>query len=356
VDIQRSIIVAAALLLASEGTAWAQPGERPIGILLAAGDISSCAKDDKEHAWHRYANQTAGLIRDAIKKAKEANPPIPVRVLALGDLAYGDGTAKQFECFGARWSGFEKEMLPVPGNHDYHTDGGAPYYQYFKDHPAVTQNGPRLGYFAVNFPDANGPWRLVGLNSEFGDDKTKSKSEKKKAIDDQLKWLAKAIDVSNPATNQNCVLAFWHRPTFTSGRHGHKGYTSPKPDAELAKHRPMQAAFRVLHQHGATAVLAGHEHNYEQFTPQDADGKAAEDGVRLFVVGTGGAILTHDFYTKLEANSEGVFGKDKGVQGVLKIELFAKRYSWEFLSIDPKKSIPLKTTNAGCIARKTPPA
>jgi hypothetical protein len=58
----------------------------------------------------------------------------------------------------------------------------------------------------------------------------------------------------------------------------------------------------------------------------------------------------------LEANSEGVFGKDKGVQGVLKIELFAKRYSWEFLSIDPKKSIPLKTTNAGCIARKTPPA
>ena len=102
-------------------------------------------------------------------------------------------------------------------------------------------------------------------------------------------------------------------------------------------------------------MLAGHEHSYEQFVPQDADGKATADGVRLFVAGTGGSLLTEDFYENVLLNSEGLFGRAKGVQGILKIELYEKRYTWQFLSIDPKKTIPLKTTQADCAPRKKPP-
>jgi hypothetical protein len=116
-DMHRLIVAAAALVALCARAATAQP-ERPIGILLAAGDISTCGSN----AWHRYADKTADLIRTAVKDAGEATPPIPVRVLALGDLAYGKGTPEQFTCFGKRWSGFDDVLLPVPGNHEYLTD------------------------------------------------------------------------------------------------------------------------------------------------------------------------------------------------------------------------------------------
>jgi 3',5'-cyclic AMP phosphodiesterase CpdA len=359
-DTHRITIAAAAMLLACQATAVAQQPE-PIGILLAAGDISTCLeKGKKDEAWYRFADRTGALIADEINKAKQASPPIPIRVLALGDLAYGDGSDEQFECFRARWKDvdFDKDMLPVPGNHDYRTRDAVPYYKFFKNNEALKQK-PGLGYFTVNFPNETGPWRLVGLNSEFSNRWTKTKSEQQKAAGqnkEQLKWLATAIDASKPATSQACVLAFWHQPTFTSGRHGHEDYKNTKPGAELSKELTMQKAFRILYDHGATAVLAGHEHSYEQFTPQDADGNFKADGVRLFVVGTGGAGLTEDFYTKMEANSEGIFGNSNGVQGVLKIKLYPKRYTWEFLSIDPNKSIKPKTKEADCVARKKPPA
>jgi acid phosphatase type 7 len=184
---------------------------------------------------------------------------------------------------------------------------------------------------------------LIGLNAHLAGN----------AMKQQMGWLASAVDVADPANRQRCVLAFWHAPTFSSGRHGHDYKTDPK--TPLTMKRPMQAAFRILHRHGATAILAGHDHDYEQFAPQDADGSATVDGVRQFVVGTGGSLLTEDLYDHMASNSEGVFGRTKGAQGVLKIEVFANRYRWQFLSIDPNKSIALKTTEAECTARQTPP-
>jgi hypothetical protein len=44
--------------------ALAQPStDKPIGILLAAGDISTCGNKE----WHRYANKTAEIIRKVIR-------------------------------------------------------------------------------------------------------------------------------------------------------------------------------------------------------------------------------------------------------------------------------------------------
>ena len=100
-------------------------------------------------------------------------------------MAYKKGTEDEFKCFAKRWAGFEDKMLPVPGNHEYLTPGAAPYYKHFEKHPVVNQNGPNKGYFAVNFPNADGPWRLVGLNSEFDRDKTKDDKQKAASIKEQ---------------------------------------------------------------------------------------------------------------------------------------------------------------------------
>jgi len=337
----RTLLAAAAITVGPSYLLLAQSNtERPIGILLAAGDISTCG--DKN--WHKVANRTAELILKAVKDAKDAQPAIPVRVLALGDLAYGKGTKEQFDCYGKRWKGFNDVLLPVPGNHEYLTTDAEPFYKHFKKNPVLGQNKGK-GYFAVNFPRADGPWRLIGLNSNF-----EAAKKYKKDMDAQVDWLTKGLDPVNPANKQGCVLAFWHAPTFTSGRHGHDYKTDPK--APLTDKRPMQTSLRLLHKHGASVVLAGHDHNYEQFKPHDADGNAVADGIRSFVIGTGGAILTEDVYENHLPISEHLYGRTTGIQGVLKIELFESSYRWEFLSIDQDKPLKLTVTKDTCRTRK----
>jgi len=322
----------------------AETANGPIGILLAAGDISTCG--DKK--WNKYADKTSEIIRNVIKSATDMVPSVPVRVLALGDLAYDKGTEQQFECFGKRWPNFDAQLLPIPGNHEYLSENAKHYFDHFKSNSLVNQNGEGKGYYTSNFPRADGPWYLIGLNDNF-----EQNSKYKKEMEDQIGWLEERL--TNDGNKQNCVLAFWHAPTFSSGRHGHNYKT--KLNEPLTKNRPMQKAFEMLHRHGASVVLTGHDHNYEQFGPQTAKGNATaeRDGIRLFVVGTGGSILTEDRYTKLAANSEGVYGITKGIQGVLKIVLYDNRYTWDFLPIDETKKLPLKTTAADCATRKEVP-
>jgi len=335
----RACALAALSILCYETQYASAAAETPIGIILAAGDISTCG-DDKP--WKQYANKTAEIIRTIRSEASSANPAIPVKVLALGDLAYGKGTSSEFDCFAKRWSGFDRDLLPVPGNHEYMTADAAPYFEHFKDNPLVQQNGEHKGYFAISFPAEDGPWLLIGLNADIkGHD----------AMSDQLTWLKNNLSTS--ANQHPCVLAFWHEPTFSSGRHGHDYKT--EEGAPLTEVRPMQDALRILYDHGASVVVAGHDHNYEQFARHDADGKPAVNGIRSFVVGTGGSILTQDRYDNLAPNSEGgSYGRTKGKQGVLEIKLFRDRYEWDFLAIDTSFKLPLKTVKDGCAPRKVP--
>ena len=299
-----------------------------------------------------------------IKDAAKENPAIPVRVLALGDLAYDKGTEAQFKCYQKRWSGFDDVLLPVPGNHEYLSTDAEFFFKHFKNNSAVNQNSEKLGYFAVDFPHADGPWRLIGLNDNFTQPKKSQVKDYQKKMAAQRAWLKEKLDFSKPGNKQSCVLAFWHQPTFSSGQHGHHDY-DPDPNAPLSNHRPMQSVLEMLYQHGASVVLTGHDHNYEQFSPQNHEGVAKEeDGVRLFVVGTGGSGLTADSYveTKWAKNSEGgPFGYTKGRQGVLKIDLLKdNRYRWEFLAIQKKEDkakfkLPLKVTEDKCRPRKMPP-
>lgn len=313
------------------------PEDPPIGILLAAGDISTCGN----YKWHRYADRTAELIRKVVEKAQSDQPSVPVRVLALGDLAYDQGTVPELACFAKRWNGFDDILRPVPGNHDYKAPGAEPYFEHFAGNKFVQQNGEQKGYFTENFPREDGPWLLIGLNSHI----------RKSAKAGQLKWLETQLGDASP-----CVLAFWHAPTFSSGRHGH-GYKT-EPNAPLTNKKPMHDALRALYKHGASVVLAGHDHDYEQFKRHDADGnEAKDDGIRSCVVGTGGSLLTEDHYSNTWPISEGLYGKTKlgkGNQGVLKIVLYERRYEWDFLSIDDTKTLHLKTKKDDCITRKTP--
>jgi hypothetical protein len=73
-------------------------------------------------------------------------------------------------------------------------------------------------------------------------------------------------------------------------------------------------------------VIGGHDHLYERFAPQTPDGVADPNGIREFIVGTGGK--TPYSFTTSQPNSE---IRNSGTRGVLKLTLHATGYSWDFV-------------------------
>ena len=82
----------------------------------------------------------------------------------------------------------------------------------------------------------------------------------------------------------------------------------------------------ALSKAGADVVVNGHDHDYERFAPQDPAGdKDATNGIREFVVGTGGASLTgfRPFFLTA-ANSE----LRLSARGVIRFTLREGSYEW----------------------------
>jgi hypothetical protein len=182
---------------------------------------------------------------------------------------------------------------PAPGNHEYNTPAATGYYQYF----GALAGDPAKGYYSFDL----GQWHLVALNSNCDDVACDAGSE-------QERWL-RADLAAHPTA---CALVYWHHPRFSSGEHG--------DDTRLAD------LYRAADEGGVDLVLNGHDHHYERFAPQDADGNPDPDAPREFVVGTGGK--NHYAATDPVANSEII---ETGTYGVLQLTLRPDGYDWAFL-------------------------
>jgi hypothetical protein len=91
----------------------------------------------------------------------------------------------------------------------------------------------------------------------------------------------------------------------------------------------MRALWQVLYDYGADVVIGGHDHDYERFAPQNPDGKAdPQQGIREFVVGTGGA--QPYVFASVQPNSE---MRGTNVWGLLKLTLRPTDYDWEFIVV-----------------------
>jgi hypothetical protein len=91
----------------------------------------------------------------------------------------------------------------------------------------------------------------------------------------------------------------------------------------------MRPIWEILARAGADVVVSGHEHLYERFAPQTADGVADPQGIRQFISGAGGASLYG--IGQVQPNSE---ARGVGVFGVLKLKLHAASYDWEFVPVE----------------------
>lgn len=293
----------------------------PVAVLLAAGDIAYCkAASANDEA-------TAEIIRREVAAAEKMR--VPIRILALGDLAYPDGTPEQFKCFDRSWGEFKPLILPVPGNHDQNRQGGKPFYDYFKSAPWVSQNGRSKGFYSLDLAN----WHLVALNAYAG---IGPGSE-------QLKWL----DADLKRTPAKCILAFSHPFVFSSGHHGHARSNSKQ--APVKSLDILKPAYRMLHAAGTAVILMGHDHDFEQFAPQTADGVAQATAPRSFVVGTGGAPLYNRVaYDHRAPNSEAYAQTS---HGLLKLTLYPGSFDWDFLPITAHKDVVLEPSSDRCRER-----
>jgi len=74
---------------------------------------------------------------------------------------------------------------------------------------------------------------------------------------------------------------------------------------------------------------SGHDHNYQRYVPQDADGiRDDAQGIRAFVVGTGGSN-----HTPLGTPPPTVEASNDDTFGILQLSLHPSSYDWQFVPI-----------------------
>jgi PKD repeat protein len=264
--------------------------------ILAAGDIARCERTMDE--------ETAKVLDSLVLQYPNGT------VVPLGDLVYPEGSATFFNnCYTPSWGRFRSKTRPVVGSHEYDASSTAKdYFDYFN---GVGVNdgkaGPRgKGYYSWN---PNAYWHVIVLNSNSAYVPTRSGSA-------QDSWLAADL----AANTRPCILAMWHHPRFYSQAspplNPPSGYTTP--------------LWQRLYAARADVILNASMHHYERFARQRPDGTADPNGIRQFVVGTGGA--SGASFGAIEANSE----VRANVVGLLTLKLGEGSYSWSYASIPSK--------------------
>ncbi len=177
---------------------------------------------------------------------------------------------------------------PTPGNHDYLTGGGAPYFNFW-------DNIPHYYSFTI------GGWHLISLDSNENYNHLSKTS-------DQYLWLANDLQ----ANQDKCLLVYYHHPAVSDGPQGDN-------------YSRLVNIWTLLYQNRVDIVLNGHDHGYQHFTPLDGNLQPVSDGITEFVDGTGGqgtqAMIRNDQGLLQTVNS----------YGAMRFELYAGYTNFKFI-------------------------
>ncbi len=285
---RRPLRLVLALVVMLPTVAWAPAAEAQDPVIAAAGDIA-CAPGDPVTAVRCHQQATSDLLVGAGLAV----------VLPLGDIQYNSASLSNIlAVYDPTWGRVKSISRPIIGNHE---GSGTGYFDYFNgvgvaDGPAGVRG---KGWYSFDV----GTWHLVALNSNCDDVECTAGSE-------QEQWL-RADLAAHPTS---CTLAYWHHARYSSGHDDDNTF--------------MQPLWEALDDAGAEIVLSGHSHNYERVAPVDRNGTINQaEGMRQFVVGTGGAFFTGGLGSRIP-QSEVVQGD---TFGVLFLTLHPTSYDWRFV-------------------------
>ncbi len=222
----------------------------------------------------------------------------PDFIITVGDNNYPDGAAdtidqnigQYYHDYIYPYKGIygpgaaTNRFFPTLGNHDWLTDNAQPYFNYF-----TLPDNERYYSFVW------GPVEFYAIDSDYHDPSGIT------ATSPQAKWLQKALASSTSPWK----IVYFHLPPYSSGsQHG----STPE----------LQWPFK---QWGASAVLSGHEHNYERLE---------EDGLVYFVDGLGGN-GKYPFADKPAAGSQVRYNSEGGA---MRVTASPTRIEFEFINVD----------------------
>ncbi len=238
--------------------------------------------------------------QQAVADRLAADPSIST-FLSLGDLQYQVGSLAEFNtAYDASYGQLNAKVKPVPGNHEYGTPNAAGYFSYF----GSRAGDPAKGYYTFT----QGSWRFLALNTNL------SCTVISCSAGSEQEQFVRSTLAADKAAGRVCSLAYWHHPRFSS-------------DTSHGNNTGVQALWSAMNDYGVEAVLNGHVHTYERFDPLNTAGVPSAEGVRQFIIGTGGV----GHYT----NGPPKPGSSVRIAtefGYTRFQLFAQGYSWDFIN------------------------
>ena len=275
-----SVVTICAVAVATHGAGTADAESTPPVLVSVAGDIA-CGTTVAAY------NDGAGTATQCRQKYTSDLILGSDAVWTLGDHVYPTATAAQLKAvYEPTWGRMKAVTYPSLGDHDHTATGDAGFLPYF---------GNPAPYYSFDM----GGWHVISLDSEIDHS----------AESVQVAWLQQDL----AATSASCVAAYWGEPRWTSGK-------------KKAGHQTFDPFWQVLYAARADLVLSGDTHNYERFAKLAPDGSAVADGIREFVVGTGGRSLVG--FPNVLASSQ----VRKKSFGVLQLTLQDGSYGWQFIN------------------------
>ena len=239
--------------------------------------------------------------------AKLVNGWRPNLVVTTGDDNYPSGAAATIDghigkfyhnyispyhgTYGAGAADGANHFFPSLGNHDWYTAGAKPYLNYFSlpgNERYYTFTAGPVQFFCVDSDPSEPDLQYVNAG-------------KSTANSIEGKWLHSALAASTAAWK----IVYFHQPPFSSGlTHG----SSPWMQWPFAKW-------------GASAVLNGHEHNYERIVA---------GGLPYFVDGSGGAELYDSFGTPVAGSKV----RDGQEHGAMLVNATSTAITFQYIATD----------------------
>ncbi len=259
-------------------------------VIATAGDIA-CANTD---AGYNGGAGTSTTCQQLATSNLLINGGFAA-VLVLGDNQYNSGSLTQFNAvYNPTWGRVKSITRPTIGNHEYGTSNASGYFTYF----GSAAGDPAKGYYSYDI----GTWHVVTLNSNCTIVACTAGSA-------QEQWLRADLS-AHPST---CTVVTTHHARWSSGHDGDNTF--------------LQPLWQAMIDGGVDVLLSGHSHNYERFAPQNASGGLDNsNGIRQFVVGTGGA-----FFTGVGSAHPNSQVRNNDTFGILKMTLRPTGYDWQFI-------------------------
>jgi 3',5'-cyclic AMP phosphodiesterase CpdA len=208
--------------------------------------------------------------------AAHINEETPNFILHVGDIAYPDGTDREFTLnhFGVYAPVLQRAPLfPAPGDHDLRTNFGEPYIEAF-DPPGGHDSGSPL-YYSFTYGNA----RFISLDTKDDPEHAQRFGYLGDPGSDQYQWLLQQLSDARADPLIDWIIVFFHHAPYSAST-GFGGHGSHLPTRRALS--PLFDGYRV------PLALSGHDHDYQRTHPIRGNTIQEEGQGTVYLISGGG--------------------------------------------------------------------